>query len=187
MMRVLKALLGGMMLVGLLTPVSGCTFVGDFLNEDFVLALGLDPAVFDPPQGVVVVAFENDTNFPATFYAFSSADRTDLTRESRNFSVFVDANSEGNEVLDCPVGVISPGQLDDSFNPSTAGAVAISGSTTDDEGNVETVETTVGYGGVPLVLGEAFQCGDLIVVRLAEVVSGDDTEYQISIRVQRGR
>lgn len=180
-------LIGGFLSGALLLSLSGCVLLGDLVNENLVTSLGIDPAFIDPAQGVVVVAFDNTTRFPATFYAFSSADRLDLTRDSRNFSVAVDANSQGNEVLDCPVGVISPGELDDSFMPSTDLAATINGTITDDEGNTETVDATVAYGGVPLELGESFQCGDLIIVRLSEVVADTDTTYQISISVQRGR
>ena len=156
--------------VGLLSAAcSGCLIASDLVSPGFISALGLDPGVFFPSHGVVVVSFTNNATAPATFYAYQSVDATDLTRQSRNFSVTVDPGETRNEVLICPVGLISLGTLDANFQPDDVGA-RVGG---DD----------VTYTGAALVGGRDFDCGYLIAVRLIPVAG----ELSLSVQVVPGR
>jgi len=153
----------------LMAACSGCLIAADLVSPGFVSALGLDPGVFFPSRGMVVVSFTNNATSPATFYAFESVDATDLTRQSRNFSVTVDPGETRNEVLICPVGLISLGTLDANFQPDDVGARA-----GDDD---------ITYTGAALVGGRDFDCGYLIVVRLIPVAG----ELSLSVQVLPGR
>ncbi len=96
--------------LGLLAAgLGGCGIVGDFFAPTLAASLGLDPSTINPSQGTVIVAFHNMTQSPATFLAFKATNASDFTTGSRNFSVQVQPGQVGNEVLDCPVGLITPG------------------------------------------------------------------------------
>jgi hypothetical protein len=167
-----------------LVPLAGCAIMSDLLAPTLPLQLGLDPATVTPQQGVVLVAFNNTTQFPATFYAFSSINAQDLTAGSRNFSKVVNAGNQQNEVIDCPVGVIAPGSLSASFQPQTlAATVAGTSGTT-------SVNAAVDYAGPQLVSGNAFQCGDMIEISLTSTgatATGGQSNFAISVRVVPGR
>ncbi len=159
-------------------PLLGCALVGDALDPTFVAQLGLDPATIISQPGVVLVAFNNTTNQPAVFQAFSTVDAIDPTRGARNFSVDVAGKEVKNEVVDCPVGLIAPGSLDASFAWQRVGATVTTGTAT----------TAVEYGGVPVTAGQSFLCGDVIEIRLsAAAATGDQQNYLITVRVIPGR
>ncbi len=167
------------LLCGLLVlPAGGCGIITDVFDVGLAAQFGLDPASIRPSQGTVIVAFRNATNVPVTFLAWRSADTVDLTRDSRNFSVEVQAGEVGNEVLDCPVGIISPGSLSATYAPDTVGAT------------ITTTGAAVAYGGTMLVSGQAFSCGDVIEIRVSPGTStGEDAaaQYVITVRVIPGQ
>src|ERR1051326_275006 len=99
---------------------TGCPVAADFFNPNVFGTIGIDPNTVKPPQGTVIVLFKNNTQSPAVFTAFESSTITNFTTQnSRNFSVGVEAGQSQNEVLDCPVRIITPGSFDAAgmFNP----------------------------------------------------------------------
>jgi hypothetical protein len=150
----------------------GCMIAADLLNPGFLSAMGLNPAALLPSPGVVVVSFTNGSGDPGTFYAFEAASAQDYTAGARNFSVEVDPLATRNEVLECPIGAVSPGSLNESFAVQSVAAVL-----TTNQG-----EVTVDYEGSALVGGRDFFCGDLIDVQLVQVGEG----YGISVQVRPG-
>ncbi len=158
---------------GALLATAGCTLISDVLNTGLATQFGLDPATIFASQGTVLVAFRNNTRFPATFSAFKATDASDYSRGGRNFSVPVAANDVGNEVLECPVGVISPGALGLGFAFDGTAAVTI---------ETDTGVQTVAYAGDPLVAGQAFTCGDVVELRL--LLSTTQTQTQTQTETQ---
>lgn len=150
-------------------PLGGCSIVLDIF----------DPGLFPTQggQGVVIVAFNNMTRFSAQFLAFESKDSQDLTRGARNFTADVQAGEVSNEVLDCPVELLSPGSLDAGFTRATVSAVVMT-----DSGQQE-----VSYTG-PVLITPDFRCGDLIEFRLISTGGGGDAaeEFRISVQVIPG-
>ena len=147
------------MTLGLLPlAVIGCGLVTDVFNQGLASQLGLDPAYVIPARGTVMVAFKNSTSFPVVFSAFKASDAQDHSLGARNFTVPVDTNDVGNEVLQCPVAVVSPGALNAAFAADNSRAAVVQAST----GTV-----TVAYQGQPLFSGATFTCGDVIEVRLS--------------------
>jgi hypothetical protein len=163
-----------------LLVVGACGLVSDALAPGLAQQIGLDPASIKPQQGTVIVAFNNTTRYPATFFAYQSADATDLTRSSRNFSADIAAGKVGNEVLDCPVGLISPGSLSSAFAVDTVAATlgGVAGSTAAD--------AIVGYAGNPVISGSGFSCGDVIEIRLSGGGTVEAPTFAITVRVIPG-
>jgi hypothetical protein len=163
-----------------LLALGACGLVSDALAPGLAQQIGLDPASIKPQQGTVMVAFNNTTRYPATFFAYLSVDATDLTRSSRNFSADIAAGKVGNEVLDCPVGLISPGALDSAFSPSgvAASVAGVAGSTT--------ALAEVAYTGNPVISGSSFSCGDVIEIRLAAGGTTESPTFAITVRVIPG-
>jgi len=165
----------------LVLPALGCVVGADLLSPVLAYTLGYDPASLTGQQGTVIVAFYNQTPYPAQFRAFESLDAADLTRDSRNFSAVVGAMDVANEVLSCPVGVVSPGTLGADF--SLAGADPIAAVVQAGDGTVE-----VSYGGQPLLSGETYSCGDVVEIRLYSAGGGGETDaaYGVTVRVIPG-
>lgn len=165
----------------LLLPL-GCGFVTDMFNPSFFSSLGLDPNTIVPAKGVVLVSFKNNTDAPAFFVAYQSANALDLTVHSKNFSVQVDPGKSGNQVLECPVALISPGSLGADFKvDDVAAIVAATGGTVD-----------VTYTAAALVEGQDYRCGDVIDVELFPVAGAagggaNNAAYLITVRVIPGR
>ncbi len=165
----------------LVLPLGGCALVTDVLAPGLPLELGLDPATIKPQQGVVMVAFNNTTRFPAEFFAYAVGNTQNLTATAHNFSAQVEAGQQQNEVLDCPVALISPGSLDASFQPVTT-AVNVGGAT-----GTQGVTATVTYTGPAVTEPDAYSCGDVIEIRLSATGAADTPTYSVSVRVIRGR
>lgn len=160
-----RALLASTLAISL----GGCAIATDLINPDVYLQLGINPDGLRQSQGVVLVAFNNQTSGTATFFAFSSVDFVDLARESRSFSVTVPPNDVRNEVVRCPVELISPGTLQADLTIAT---LALQVVTADGA-------TDVDYVGGALVSGTAFRCGDVIEIRASEV--GDEIQLQVIV------
>ncbi len=186
-MTVAKIRIGRWLMCGLAAlPLSACAIPADLLNPDLLTGLGLDVATIIPPQGKIIVAFNNTTAFPAEFMAWESVDPVNFQRSSRNFTVVAQGHEVKNTVLDCPVGAISPGSLGATFTPDAMAAVVL---VTDAQGAATVVD--VQYAGQPLTSGVAYTCGDVIEISLAETAQGTGTQQQqsfaITVRVIPGR
>ncbi len=157
-----------------LVPLLGCPIVADILDPTLAGQLGLGTT---GSQGVVIVAFNNDTRFNVEFFAYESVDAQDLTRDSRNFTAQVTSGNVANEVLDCPVEVFAPGSLSADFAQNTLAATV-----TTDGGAV-----SVNYLGPPLETPD-FSCGDVIEVRVQSTGAATDAEgaFEIVVRVIPG-
>src|SRR5262245_28745551 len=102
--------------MGILLPGAGCVIATDVINPALLTQLGFDPATVVPPQGRVVVTFQNSSNFPADFASSFSrqpfgADAVIQLITAQD----VGPGEERNAVLDCPVAVISPAPDIDQF------------------------------------------------------------------------
>lgn len=170
--RVLRPLFCGVLAV----TVGGCAVATDMLDPGLFVQLGVDPATVSQPQGVVIVAFNNATSSWATFRAYQSQGAGSpeaRSKGARNFYLQVESGDVRNEVIECPVGEISPGSLDASFDPESLAAVV----------HTAGGDVNVDYGGVPLEISKSFSCGDVIEIRLVPLTTGDDTDYRIVVRV----
>jgi hypothetical protein len=156
----------------LLSLQLGCAIALDLLNPGVFSVLGIDPAAISGRRGTVIMNFRNNSDGVAVFYAFESADAIDLTIDSRNFSAEVAPGESRNEVLSCPVAVLSPGSLSAAYAFQPLAASVVSG----------TGATTVDYLGTPLLDGSDFRCGYVIDVQL----SGTGGNYTLSVRVIPG-
>lgn len=153
----------------------GCVVAGDLVNPDFAAALGLDSSVLRPGSGTVIVAFTNSTSFPAEITVAVSSDPGDPTANAQTIAVPLDEPGETrNIVLDCPVGVITPGVPHADFSTNSVAAVVFSG------GGVQ-----VTYTGAALVAGSQFSCGDVIEIELRQTGTGTGEQQtnQFSFRV----
>lgn len=155
-----------MLLCTLLLGTSGsCALIGDFINPDLAELLGISSG-----GGVVIVAFNNTTDYTAIFEAFESVSATDLTNDSRQFSVEVTSDSVANEVLNCPLGLVYP-----------IGATVVTTSG---------VATAV-YAGPELTSPDMFSCGDVIEFRLEETrtttTNGTESTFNIVVQVVPGQ
>lgn len=175
-MRVWPWLLGGL----LLASASGCALVADLFDAGLASELGIDPATIKPQQGTILVAFVNNTRFTATFYGYKTSSPTDLRSGAKNFSAEVAAGEVQNEVLECPIGLVSPGSLGTDFSIDATAA------TLSDVADGEAAVATVTYQGTPLVSGSTFACGDVVEIRLSQVTVGDGQEFLLSVRVIPG-
>jgi len=151
--------------------IGGCTLATDLVNPTLATSLGL-PGSQSGERGVVIMAFNNTTRFPAVFLAFEAEDATDAT-SGRNFSVQVQPGEVANEIIECPVAVLGPGTLGADLSVDTAAAVVVAGQ------NLATVE----YAGGPLLSGTAYKCGDVIEVRLVATATGTGDQQQQNLRI----
>lgn len=166
---------GGLLILA--AALAGCNVAVDLLNPTLLTGLGLDVSALTRNPGDVIVAFVNDSGTDAQFFAFATKDATDVTKGARNFSAFVEAGKVSNEVLDCPVGYISPGSLGADFAIDTVGAI-VAADTTD------TNAATVDYTAPGVVVESSFECGDVVEIRLGTSAGG---ALQLRMRVIPGR
>jgi hypothetical protein len=161
----------------LILPAGGCILAADALSPGLLGSLGFDPNVIFPARGTIIVVFKNETQATALFSAFETADAGDLSLETRNFSVSVDPGESRNEVLECPVGALSPGVVTgagDMLTVDVANAALVF---------VDAAGTAVAYGGAALISGEDYTCGDVILVTLQQF--GD--AFGLTVQVIPGR
>lgn len=153
--------------VALLVPLTGCPLAADLVNPAFLSAFGFDPDTIILPEGRVLVTFNNQTQFPATFAAAAIPDMLEVAGAITLTATNVDGNTTRTLVVDCPVDVIAPGVV---------GVLA-------DGALVELL-----YEGSPLVSGSDFQCGDVIEMRVVQAGGGADaTTFVIQVEVLAGR
>ncbi len=160
-------------LAALMTTSGGCTIPLDLFNPALFGQLGLDPNTLRPPTGSLIVFFENNTELPVAFFAYESVNPADLTQDTRNFVVQVDPNESRNEVLECPVQLISLGTVDQEGGVGTVGATVLT-----DGGQMD-----VEYTGVALESGVTYRCGDVIAVSLNDAGG----VFTLAVRILPGR
>ncbi|QOJ13676.1 MAG: hypothetical protein HRU75_03040 [Planctomycetia bacterium] len=153
----------------------GCAFATDIFNPGLLSSVGLDPARFLPAPGSVVVAFTNNLPVGVTFVSIKASDAADLTIGARVIETAVDANSTISEVLDCPIGLFSPGSLTNDFQRDPVAAFVTVGD------GVEEVQ----YANAALLSSRDFTCGDLINVIIGP--AANEAGIAITIRVVPGR
>lgn len=165
--------------------LTGCVFVADMFNPGIWGQLGIDEASIVRPEGVVIVAFNNQTANTATFYATMAVDPDPLywSRGSRNFVASVDGGKVRNEVLECPVGMICPGSLAADLSDIDGETAAITTQTTADG----TEQVVVAYDpALRLEADRAFRCGDVVEIRLSEAVVDGEVTLAVTMHVIRG-
>lgn len=155
-----------------LASSTGCFVAADLLNPAAIATFGFDPATIQSPVGTVIVVFVNDTDQPAIFHAFQQDDPDDDTTAS-TFEVQVDPNSNENEVLSCPTGLVSLGSpVLPAGGPDAAHVGA----------------TVVAFTGDPVLESRDYLCGDVIEYRVSVIAGGDPTsDFVITARVRPGR
>lgn len=160
----------------------GCSVVTDALNPDFLAQMGFDPATIVPPKGRVVVVFNNQTSFPASFQITVSDERSDPTSNAQIIqSDVLDSGREQALAFECPIGTLTPGvPAGQAQGQQQEQAAAF----------VQTGQqpAAVAYTGAPLASQSDFFCGDLIELRLIEIrdEQGNAT-FQLEVRVLPGR
>ncbi|MBN2447443.1 MAG: hypothetical protein JXO22_11995 [Phycisphaerae bacterium] len=174
MKRVTLAVLHLIVGTVLLVPPTGCIVAADLFDPSFVSALGIDPITVYPRTGTIIVTFTNNTTSAAVFRAYEIGDVDNPDGNSRNFSVVVPAGEVRNEVLFCPIDVISLGTLDASYTATNDAATVYAES-----------DTEVTYGGAELQNDSEYECGDVISVVLTEQGT-DSATYSLSVQVIPG-
>ena len=169
--------------LALCVALSGCVLAADMINPAFLFSVGIDPVLVLPQSGTVIVTFRNDSGAPAVFYAYELTDARNPAAGGRNFSVEVPRGQVRNEVLFCPVGVISLGVVGaDGTTADTTGAQVF--------GAADAAGADVAYEGTPLRAGVEYSCGDVISVRLVRG-GGTGTDaaaaYSFLVEIVRGR
>lgn len=164
-------------------PVGGCAIISDVFATGLAEQLGLDPATIKPSQGVLIVSFKNATSHAAVFSAFAAEEATNLSA-GRNFSRPVAAGAVGNEVLDCPVGVVIPGSVG-ADNAIDSSAVVV---------QTSSALETVTYAGDPLLVTQTYKCGDVVELGLYSTTTSTGTDsttatetFYLTVRVIPGQ
>jgi len=167
-----SAALGALLALG---SVLGCALGSDLLNAEALVWLGLDPGTIIPARGSVLIAFTNDTPNPVEFHAYTASDAADLSKGARNYFVEAPPGQTLNEVIDCPIGLVSLGTVGEDLMVDRTGAIVRPAAE---------AAVAVAYTGAELPYGSGLSCGDVVAVR----IRGSGTEgdpYTISVRVLR--
>lgn len=162
-----------------LTMVHGCIVATDLVNPVLLTSLGFDPATVIPPEGRLLVAFTNSTSSAALFFAQASDDPTDPLSNLRSLDTETGSPLAAGEtrtlVLDCPVGVVTPGTEAAADFATGTTAVTV----------LEATPVEIAYVGAPLILDREFECGDVIQMEVTQLGTGG--AFTLSIRVIPGR
>lgn len=162
----------GSVLGATLACCPGCVLATDLVNPNVFASLGLDPDTITAPPGRIVVAFSNETSFPARFNVVVPGDSGTLVVASQ----LVQGGDFGNVVFDCPVDFLAPGERsDDLVTPAPEMAIEVLA----DEDIV-----VVPYTGSLLQAGDDYFCGDVIEIRLLQI-GGGDAAADFAIQVVR--
>jgi len=157
----------GVLIAGvvLVAAGAGCAVLTDVFNPDTF------PAFAAPDPGVVIVALNNDSDFPAVIFAGVSRDSAIATIDYA--TVNVNANETSNRVYNCPLTLVSAGPPDGGTGALVLGPGG------------EVFE--VAYNGGP-ILSNDFSCGDVIEIRLIQNGNGAEAEdYALQLIVRPGR
>jgi len=174
----------GLLATVLLVPLSGCMIAADLINPDFWGQIGIDSALISQPEGTIIVVFNNQTSTTAYFQAFVLPDATDVTRNSRNLAAQVNGGDLRNEVIDCPIELIAPGSLASDYSINTVGATL---TVVDDQQTATTVQVEYDTA-LALQEGVAFQCGDVIEIRLSQTGAAEaEDQFLLTMSVIPGQ
>jgi hypothetical protein len=168
----------------LVTPISGCAVAIDFFNPQLFQTFGVDTTTVTGQPGVIIIALNNTTPADATFRYFYTTQTNDpgtAAQTTRNSGAEVLAGEVINEVIDCPVGRVSPGTLLADLSRDTVAAQVL------DVSGEGTELVDVEYTGPALSSGVAYGCGDVIEIRLSREGAADAIQYRIDLRVIPGR
>ncbi len=156
----------------------GCLLATDLINPNLLSSIGFDPDTVIAPQGRIVVAFTNSTSAAVAFVIAVSDDPADPTANARAVSTdFLESGETRSLVLDCPVGVITPGAPSADFSTDTVAAVAVT-----DADAVDIV-----YTGTPVVVGTDMACGDVLEIEAVQFGIGDGVVFGLQLQVLPGR
>jgi hypothetical protein len=169
--------------LALCVSLSGCVLAADMINPAFLFSVGVDPVLVLPQSGTVIVTFRNESGAPAIFHAYEVKNAQNPAAGARNFAVEVPQGQVRNEVLFCPVGVISLGMVGaDGATADATGAEVF--------GAADAAGAAVEYAGAPLRSGVEYSCGDVISIRLVRG-GGTGTDaaaaYSFVVEIVRGR
>lgn len=158
-----------------LPVMGGCAIPLDLLNTGLASNLGFDAFSISPPEGRVIIAFNNNTNVVANFFVAYSDSASDPEQNVKTvFAQDLGPDEIRNRVVDCQVGIISPG------TPGDGAAAAV---IDDGQQGVE-----IAYAGQALVPGRDFNCGDVIEITLNQIGTGTaEANFLLQIRVFPGR
>lgn len=161
----------GLALCGLFA-LAGCVVATDLINPSLLTSLGFDPQTVVPPQGKVVVAFQNSTNFTAAFAsAYLKTDFGVNAQVNLVTAADVGPGETRNAVIDCPVAVISPAPDIDPLGEIQDGILALVAT--------DTEVAEVAYAGQPMLNGRDFECGDVVLIQLVQVGDGFGVQVQL--------
>ncbi len=156
----------------------GCVIGTDLLNPSLLSSVGFDPDTVIAPQGRIVVAFTNSTSAAVAFVAAASDDPADPTANARAISTdFLASGETRSLVLDCPVGVITPGAPSADFSTGTVAAVAVTG----------TDAVDIVYAGTPVIVGTDMQCGDVLQIEAVQFGTAEGVAFGLQLQVLPGR
>lgn len=158
------------MLGGACLSLSGCLVGADVLNPSLLPQLGIDPKTIRPQNGIVVVAFNNQTNQDVQFLYYTALDANDLTDGVDLFTETVAPGETNSKALFCPFALFSLGSVGQNGAVTTVGA-NLGG-------------TQVQYTGSQLRSGSEFVCGDVIEVSLITTATGDQQNQQATFRIR---
>lgn len=153
-----------------LFALTGCAFVTDLINPNFLTSLGIDPQVVIRSQGKIIIAFKNSTAATVAFMSAITSDDSQIDADNiltnEDLDIWDVYNLAANEtrtvVVDCPVYLVQP---------LTAVAIGTEG------------VTELTYEGFVLFEGDAYRCGDVIEMEVYQGVGGP----AIRVRVIPGR
>lgn len=158
--------------VGLLPLLGGCVVAADLINPSTLQLLGFNVDTIRPRPGNIIVVFENNTDQPAIFAAYRQSDPADVAT-AFSFVVAADPMDTANEVVACPVGLVSLGA------PAAMGGDTV---------GAQIGGAAVNYTGDPLQQNVDFVCGDVIVFTAVAVATGDMNQaFTLTARVIPGR
>lgn len=157
------------LLIPTLIGAGGCGLATDLFNPDFFNALGFDAATIVPPEGKVIVAFQNNTVQTANFaaaYAETAASPSELV-----FGLGMEGGEVRQMVIDCPVAFLAPGGFGDDGQVAAVVEVGAEGA-------------QIAFTGQALASGVDFTCGDVILIELVQVGgAGDEAAFQLQVSV----
>lgn len=174
MRRIGLAGIGCVLSIATLPLIGGCVFATDLVNPDLLTGLGVDVDTVIPPQGRIVVAFNNTTDVNAEMRVATSKNSSTPETDFSVEPIPVAAGEVRSVAYSCPVAVVAPG---DSIaeNFLTGGIAAVVG--------VGDNVVEIPYTADLLLSGRDFSCGGVIEIRLIET-GGGDNEAGFAIRVQ---
>src|SRR5262249_23492095 len=107
----------------LVTLLGGCAIGLDAINPDVLSTIGLDPTFLTGQPGKIIAPFDNRTSPPADFFIYTPVNSKDTPPGVNNSATLVDPGTSRNQVFDCPLGRVSPGNALNGMISTLAAAV----------------------------------------------------------------